>query len=65
MRKTEQLLSQLDCVDNILFTRLMMEREFQNMLFLLKVESVCQKVSLAESNEQVKNTCSPISSVIR
>ncbi|WP_342532423.1 endonuclease [Lysinibacillus sp. FSL R5-0849] len=62
MNKLEQLVAQLDLVNQLLFTRVSLENNAQNMHFFLQLKAVSQKVSLAEKNWQVKNTCSPISS---
>ncbi|WP_336633995.1 endonuclease [Lysinibacillus fusiformis] len=62
MNKLEQLVAQLDLVNQLLFTRVSLENNAQNMHFFLQLEAVSQKVSLAEKNWQVKNACSPISS---
>lgn len=62
LNKLEQLVAQLDFVNQVLLTRVSLENNAHNMQFFLRIESLNQKVSLAEKKRQVKNACSPNSS---
>ena len=62
MNKLEQLVAQLNLVNRILLTRVSLEHNINNMQFVMRVESLNQRVSLAENTVQVKNACSPTSS---
>lgn len=65
LKKLKQLVAQLDLVNQILLTRVSLENNVRSMQFFVQMESLNQKVSLAEMSNQVKNTCSPNSSEIR
>lgn len=62
MNKLEQLVAQLNLVNQILLTRVSLERNVNNMQFFMQIKSLNQRVSLAEKSAQVKNACSPTSS---
>ncbi|MFJ7734714.1 endonuclease [Lysinibacillus sp. NPDC097287] len=62
MKKLEQLVAQLDFVNQLLLTRVSLESNVHSMQFFVQIESLNQKVSLAEKGRQVKNACSPNSS---
>lgn len=59
------LLSQLDCVDQMLTAKLENERATINDMFFSQLVTTHQKVSLAEKHYHVKNACSPITSAIK
>lgn len=65
MNKLKQLVAQLNFVNQILLTRVSLENNTHSRQFLVQIESLNQKVSLAEKSRQVKNACSPNSSEIR
>lgn len=65
MNKLEQLIAQLNLVNRILLTRVSLEQNVNSMQFVMRVESLNQRVSLAEKIGQVKNVCSPTSSEIQ
>lgn len=65
LNKLEQLVAQLDYVNQLLLTRVSLEKNVHSMQFFMQIESLNQKVSLAEKKRQVKNACSPDSSEIR
>ncbi len=56
------LLAQIDCIDHMLGSKIEKERNSMNDAFLTKLVTTHQKVSLAEKQYHVKNTCSPFSS---
>ncbi len=56
------LLSQIDCIDQMLTAKIENERNSMNDAFLTKLVNTHQKVSLAEKQYHVKNACSPFSS---
>lgn len=56
------LLTQIECIDEMLSTKIENERNAMNDEFLMKLLNTHQKVSLAEKQYHVKNTCSPNSS---
>lgn len=62
MKKLEQLVAQLDYVNQLLLMRVSLENNLHSMQFFVHIESLNQKVSLAEKRMQVKNACSPNSS---
>ena len=62
MNELEQLIAQLNLVNRILLTRVSLEQNVNSMQFVMRVESLNQRVSLAEKIGQVKNACSPTSS---
>lgn len=65
MIRIERLLMQIECVEQMLQGRLqIIESNYLN-AYYLQVESVHQKVSLAEKSRQVKNRCSPITREIQ
>lgn len=60
MKRIERLLMQIECVEQMLQDRLQfIESNYIN-AYYLQVESIHQKISLAEKSWQVKNGCSPI-----
>lgn len=64
MNKIQLLLSQIDCLDEMMTAKLENERAMINDYFFGQIVSTHQKVSLAEKNVHVKNTCSPVNSEI-
>lgn len=62
LNRIQMLLSQIDCIDHILSAKIENERNAMNDEFLTKLVNTHQKVSLAEKQFHVKNTCSPFSS---
>lgn len=62
MNRIQMLLSQLDCLDEMMTAKLENERARMNGQFYSQIVSAHQKVSLAEKNIHVKNTCSPFNS---
>ncbi|MBB5147646.1 MULTISPECIES: endonuclease [Ureibacillus] len=62
MNKFQLLISQLDCLDEMMTAKLENERAMINDYFFGQIVSTHQKVSLAEKNVHVKNACSPIAS---
>lgn len=62
MNKIQMLLSQIDCLDEMMTAKLENERAKLNGHFFSQIVSAHQKVSLAEKNYHVKNTCSPLTS---
>ncbi|KOS69024.1 endonuclease [Lysinibacillus contaminans] len=62
MNKLGRLVAQLDLVNQFLLTRVSLEHNVHSMEFFVQIESLNQKVSLAEMKGQVKNACSPNSS---
>ncbi|MFC5559686.1 endonuclease [Ureibacillus thermophilus] len=62
MNKFQLLLSQIDCLDELMTAKLENERAMMNDQFFAQIVSTHQKVSLAEKNVDVKNTCSPMDS---
>lgn len=56
------LLTQIDCIDEMLSRKIENERNAMNDAFLTSLLNTHQKVSLAEKQFHVKNTCSPYSS---
>lgn len=63
MTRIERILHQLDCVEQMLRYRLQVIETANCLDLYFRIESVHQKVSLAEKRHQVKNGCSPITSV--
>jgi len=59
------LLSQIDCIDQMLTAKIENERNTLNEALLSRIVNTHQKVSLAEKQFHVKNTCSPYSSDLR
>lgn len=53
------LLSQIDCIDQMITVKIENERNAMNDEFFTKLVHTHQKVSLAEKHFHVKNTCSP------
>jgi hypothetical protein len=64
MNRIQMLLSQLDCLDEMMTAKLENERARMNGQFYSQIVSAHQKVSLAEKNYHVKNICSPLASEI-
>jgi hypothetical protein len=62
MNRIQMLLSQIDCIDQMLTVTMENERNTMNVELLTRLVNTHQKVSLAEKQFHVKNTCSPISS---
>lgn len=62
MHRIQILLSQIDCIDQMLTAKIDSERNTLNGELLTKLVNTHQKVSLAEKQFHVKNTCSPFSS---
>lgn len=63
MTRLERLMQQIECVEDMFESRLLaMELANIHALFY-RIEVVHQKVSLAEKKRQVKNECSPITSL--
>ena len=62
MKKLDQLIAQLNLVNQFLLTRVSLEQNVHTMQFYMQIESLNQKISLAEKRNQVKNACSPTSS---
>lgn len=64
MNRIQMLLSQLDCLDEMMTAKLENERARMNGQFYSQIVSAHQKVSLAEKNYHVKNIRSPLASEI-
>ncbi|MED3660664.1 endonuclease [Ureibacillus sp. FSL K6-8385] len=62
MNRFQFLISQLDCLDELMTARFENERAMISDYFFGQIVSAHQKVSLAEKNIHVKNTCSPFNS---
>lgn len=60
MNKFQMLISQLDCLNEMMTAKLENERAMIHDYFYGQIVSTHQKVSLAEKNVHVKNACSPI-----
>lgn len=65
MTRIKRLLQQLDTVEQMLHCRIQTIESAHMNALCYQIESVHQKVSLAEKRQQVKNGCSPITSVNR
>lgn len=65
MNRIQMLISQLDCVDQLVTAKIENERaKIQDQIFS-QLGITYQKVSLAEKRYHVKNACSPITSEIK
>ncbi len=62
MNKIQMLISQIDCVDRMITAKIENERAMMNDQFFSQLGTTYQKVSLAEKQVYVKNTCSPFTS---
>ncbi len=59
LNRIQMLLSQIDCIDQMITIKIENERNAMNDEFFTKLVNTHQKVSLAEKHFHVKNTCSP------
>lgn len=62
MNRFQILISQLDCVDQMMVAKIENERSVMNEQFYSQIVSAHQKVSLAEKQFYVKNACSHFAS---
>ncbi|RHW39284.1 endonuclease [Lysinibacillus yapensis] len=63
MHRIQMLLSQIECIDQIMTAKIENERTNIHGEMFSQLGTTYQKVSLAEKQFHVKNACSPIASV--
>lgn len=63
MHRIQMLISQLECIDQIMTAKIEYERSHIHNQIFSQLGTTYQKVSLAEKQFHVKNACSPITSV--
>lgn len=63
MHRIQMMLSQLDCIDQMMTAKIENERTHIHSKMFSQLGNTYQKVSLAEKQFHVKNACSPITSV--
>ncbi|MCM3389032.1 endonuclease [Ureibacillus chungkukjangi] len=63
MQRIQMLISQLECIDQIMTAKIENERAQIHSQIFSQLGTTYQKVSLAEKQFHVKNACSPNTSV--
>lgn len=64
MNRIQKIISQIDCVDQMMTAKIDNERAFIHDQIFSRLGTTYQKISLAEKQFHVKNACSPITSEI-
>ena len=64
MNRIQKLISQIDCVNEMLVAKVATERSFIHDQIFSQLGTTFKRVSLAEKHYSVKNACSPITSEI-
>ena len=64
MNRIQKLITQIDCVSELLVAKIETERSFIHDQIFSQIVTTYQKVSLAEKQYSVKNACSPNASEV-